>query len=239
MVAPRYLLLLALSSISFAGCAASLQDFHYSVVNKSRAEYAWLTNTSFGERWDYGSDYACGYKSGYYDASTGKGCVLPAVPPPCYWSTKYQSCEGQKQIQDWYRGYQCGVAAAQGSGYPFFHNVPVGPQAPVVNKDGCGMCYAPPCCLCENTAAPAATAAGLPLMPGSPAATAMANNLPATDGERATAVPALEARAAAGSTGAVVAGLIGPTGSAYPDADPRNVRTASAERPSAVHPTMR
>jgi hypothetical protein len=150
MVAPRYIILLAFSSLGLTGCAASLQDLHYSVVNKSRAEYAWYSGTTFGDRWNSGGDYAHGYKSGYYDASTGKGCVLPAVPPHCYWSTKYQSCEGQKQIQDWYRGYQCGVTAAQGAGYPYFHAVPIGPQAPVVNKDGCGMCYAPTGCLCEN-----------------------------------------------------------------------------------------
>jgi hypothetical protein len=150
MVAPRHLIMLACSALGLTGCAASLQDLHYSVVNKTRAEYAWYTNTSSGQRWNYGSDYAHGYKAGYYDASTGKGCSLPPVPPPCYWSTKYQCCEGQKHIQDWYRGYQCGATDAQGSGYPYFHSIPIGPQAPIINKDGCGACYAPTGCLCEN-----------------------------------------------------------------------------------------
>ena len=150
MVAPRKILLMALSSLGLTGCAASLQDLHYAAVNKTRAEYSWYSKTSLSDRWNCGSDYAYGYKSGYYDAATGKACTLPAVPPPCYWSTKYQCCDGQKQIQDWYRGYQCGVAAAQGTGYPSFHDVPIGPQAPVINKDGCGACYAPTGCLCED-----------------------------------------------------------------------------------------
>lgn len=150
MVAPRKLFLMALSSLGLCGCAASWQDLHYAAVNKTRAEYSWYSNTSLSDRWNCGSDYAYGYKSGYYDKATGKACTLPPVPPPCYWSTKYQCCEGQKHIQDWYRGYQCGVAAAEGSGYPYFHDVPLGPQAPVINKDGCGACYAPTGCLCED-----------------------------------------------------------------------------------------
>ncbi len=156
MVAPRKLLLMALSSLGLCGCAASWQDLHYAAVNKTRAEYSWYSSTSMSDRWNCGSDYAYGYKSGYYDKATGKACTLPAVPPPCYWSTKYQCCEGQKHIQDWYRGYQCGVAAAEGSGYPYFHDVPMGPQAPVINKDGCGACYAPTGCLCEDVVTPSA-----------------------------------------------------------------------------------
>lgn len=150
MVAPRYLRSLALMALSLTGCT-SFQDMHYSLTNKSRAEFAWYSRTTLSQRWNCGSDYAYGYKKGYTDASTGGGCVLPAVPPPCYWATKYQCCEGQKHIQDWYRGYQCGVTAAQGDGYPSFHTVPLGPQAPVINKDGCGMCYAPAGCLAEST----------------------------------------------------------------------------------------
>ena len=71
-----------------------------------------------------------------------------------------------KHIQDWYRGYQCGVAAAEGSGYPFFHDVPVGPQAPVINKDGCGACYSPTGCLCEDVGTPSMPPQGeLPEIP--------------------------------------------------------------------------
>ncbi len=210
MVAPRKLLLMALSSLGLCGCAASWQDWHYAAVNKTRAEYAWYSNTSMSDRWNCGSDYAYGYKMGYYDAATGKGCTLPPVPPPCYWSTKYQCCEGQKHIQDWYRGYQCGVAAAQGSGYPSFHDVPLGPQAPVINKDGCGACYAATGCLCEDVATPEAPAAGqLPAIPHISSSQSAMAALPAPPVYQASAV----GKSAVEQAGLGL-GLIGPTGPA-------------------------
>lgn len=137
---------------SSIGCAvgAGLQDAQYCIANKTRAEISWLTCNDWKQRWDLGSDYGCGYKQGYYDASTGRGCKLPAVPPPCYWSAKYQSCEGQQAIAAWYRGYQCGAAAAEGNGYPNFHAVPVGPCSPSVNQTGCQGCYSPDFCACNG-----------------------------------------------------------------------------------------
>lgn len=222
MVAPRHLLLLACSTLGLSGCTASLQDLHYSVVNKTRAEYAWYSNTSLGDRWNHGSDYAHGYKMGYYDAATGKGCALPAVPPPCYWSTKYQCCEGQKHIQDWYRGYQCGVAAAQGSGYPYFHSVPVGPQAPIVNKDGCGACYGPTGCLCEDSSTDD------PAVESSMAMT-QRSHTPAAGADASLGLQAASVQ----PTGAI--GLIGPVGPACgPNQSPAPpaVRTASMQGPA-------
>ncbi len=136
---------------SSMGCAtlAGLQDTQYCLTNKTRAEISWLTCNDWKQRWDLGSDYAAGYKKGFYDAATGRGCKLPAVPPPCYWSAKYQSCEGQEAVACWYRGYQCGTAAAQSKGYPSFHDVPVGPCAPSINVTGCQGCYSPDNCACN------------------------------------------------------------------------------------------
>lgn len=141
--------LLVASSI---GCAtgAGLQDCQYCLAQKTRAEISWLTCNDWKERWNLGSDYAAGYKKGFYDSSTGRGCKLPATPPPCYWSTKYQTCDGQKAIASWYRGYQCGAAAAQGEGHPSFNDVPLGPCAPSLNNTGCQGCYAPDNCPCNE-----------------------------------------------------------------------------------------
>ena len=146
-IAGQLCCLLVASSI---GCAtgAGLQDTQYGLAQKTRAEISWMTCNDWKERWDLGSDYAAGYKKGFYDASTGRGCKLPAMPPPCYWSTKYQSCEGQQAIAAWYRGYQCGVTAAQGTGYPSFNEVPLGPCAPSLNNTGCQGCYSPANCPC-------------------------------------------------------------------------------------------
>jgi len=139
---------------SSIGCAtgAGLQDAQYCLTNKTRAEVSWLTCNDCKQRWDLGSDYAKGYKRGFYEASTGRGCKVPAVPPPCYWSAKYQSCEGQEAIAAWYRGYQCGAAAAQGKGFPSFHEVPVGPCAPLINQTGCQGCYSQDNCACSEAA---------------------------------------------------------------------------------------
>ncbi len=147
--------LLSLLLITSTGCSgfAGLQDLHYCATNKSRAYIAWYSNADRTQRKALGSDYAHGYKLGFYDAATGRGCKLPAIPPPCYWSTKYQSCEGQAAIQDWYRGYQCGVTAAQAKGYPSFHAVPLGPCAPIVNETGCQGCSAPDYCNGGNCSA--------------------------------------------------------------------------------------
>lgn len=239
MVAPRKLLLMALSSLGLCGCAASWQDLHYAAVNKTRAEYSWYSSTSISDRWNCGSDYAYGYKSGYYDKATGKACTLPAVPPPCYWSTKYQCCDGQKHIADWYRGYQCGVAAAEGSGYPYFHDVPLGPQAPVINKDGCGACYAPTGCLCEDVVTPTTTTEGaLPAIPHlSSSQTDVAAHVPTQPVYQASAVG--EPPVAASHLHVFQPnlsshiGLIGPTGSAELPTKASASRTQSVPRVTA------
>lgn len=148
--ATGWILLLVVGTSLSTGCSsfASLQDWQYSWANKQRASAAYKSQLTVAERRELGSDYGDGFKKGFYDASTGRGCKTPAVPPPCYWSTKYQGCEGQKCIQNWFRGYQCGVAASEGKGFPAFHEVPVGPCAPRVNSSGCQGCYSPDYCEC-------------------------------------------------------------------------------------------
>lgn len=149
MVAPRDALLLTLGLFATSGCAG-VQDTEYAFANWTRSEICWLNNTTASQRRACSGDYEKGWKKGFYDSATGKACGLPAVPPPCYWSHKYQDCAGQKAISDWYRGYQCGVAAAESTGLPSFHDVPIGPCPPIINKTGCGACYSPDRCNCEN-----------------------------------------------------------------------------------------
>lgn len=145
-----WMLLLVTGASSFIGCSgvASFQDWQYCWANKHRASAAYKSQLTSAERREFGSDYGNGFKKGFYDASTGRGCKTPAIPPPCYWSAKYQSCEGQKCIQNWFRGYQVGAAAAEGEGFPSFHEIPVGPCAPRTNSSGCQGCYSPDYCEC-------------------------------------------------------------------------------------------
>lgn len=147
MFAPRYIGLLILSLSTASGCAG-LQDTEYAVSNWTRAECYWIGTGTFSERFQHSSDYAKGWKKGFYDAATGKACNDPAVPPPCYWAAKYQTCEGRNAILDWYSGYRSGAAVARSKGYPSFHDVPVGVCAPVVNQSTCSACLSPDKCNC-------------------------------------------------------------------------------------------
>lgn len=150
-MAPRFAIAAFLLSITLSGCATSagFQDWQYKHVNKKRASQAWRDCHSHEQRKCLSCDYEDGFKAGFFDTATGKDCKLPPVPPPKYWSVKYQCCEGQKHVQDWFRGYQCGIVAAEGKGFPNFSDVPTSPQAPVVNRTACGTCYSPDACNCE------------------------------------------------------------------------------------------
>lgn len=135
-----------------AGCVStsSLQDWNYRRVQKSRANIALHEEYDRDCRISVGHDFESGFKAGFVDAAMGKNCDLPAVPPPKYWSASYQSCEAQECVQAWFRGYQAGQTAADERGLSNFHQVPVSPHAPVLNKTTCGTCYAPGDCECNN-----------------------------------------------------------------------------------------
>lgn len=139
--------LLVIASVSMSGCA-SLQDWHFCYTNKSRAAEAWKCAFSSESRKCLSADFEAGFKKGYFDTAMNKDCRLPPVAPPKYWSARYQSCEGQACVQEWFRGYQHGIASAQSNSDVSSAEVPVSPCAPVVNKTGCGTCYSPNNCKC-------------------------------------------------------------------------------------------
>jgi hypothetical protein len=146
--------LLAVVCTMPCGCVsvAGLQDLHFSCANKHRANEAWKCNFSRDQRKACSEDFEHGFKQGYYDTAMGKDCRLPPVAPPQYWSARYQSCSGQCAVQDWFKGYQHGITAAQAGACPSFSEVPVSPGAPVLNKTGCGVCYSPDHCNCREPA---------------------------------------------------------------------------------------
>lgn len=185
----KYLLCLCLATAT--GCAAGIQDMNYCVTNKVRADMSWYSNTSFSERRELGPDYARGFKQGFYDAANGKGCELPAVPPPCYWAPKYQTCEGQQAVQCWYRGYRTGAAVAQGDGISAYNEVPVGPCAPQINTTGCQGCYSPPACAtnCGQCSVCVSQAEAMPIDEGM--VVPPASTIPSTNAPAAPALPTL------------------------------------------------
>jgi hypothetical protein len=66
----------------------------------------------------YSSNYAKGFKEGFADylVSGGSG-EPPLVPPPRYWTTRYESPTGVQAIEDWYAGWRHGAAVARATGY--------------------------------------------------------------------------------------------------------------------------
>ena len=148
MVTPRYALIAAVCAITLNGCVsmAGLQDWNYQRVNKVRAHQAWLECHDRQQRADLGHDYEQGFKAGFVDAATGRACDVPAVTPPKYWAASYQSCQGQVCVENWLTGYRAGLTAAQNRSFSSFNEVPVSACAPVLNRTGCGACYAEPDC---------------------------------------------------------------------------------------------
>jgi hypothetical protein len=62
-------------------------------------------------------DHFCaGYRQGYEDVARGSNGCTPNFPPRQYWSWKYQSAEGQKQVASWFSGYPHGARAAEEEG---------------------------------------------------------------------------------------------------------------------------
>lgn len=152
MATPRYALIAAVCAVTLNGCVsmAGLQDWNYRRVNKVRAQQAWLDCHTREQRACLGNDYEQGYKAGFVDAATGRACNVPAVTPPKYWAASYQSCEGQVCIDNWMTGYRAGLIAAQSRNFSAFNEVPVADCAPVLNRTGCGACYAEPDCSCSD-----------------------------------------------------------------------------------------
>lgn len=147
---------LCLAIISISGCTlcADKQDCHYFASARMDARSAWRNCYSHEKRKCLSAHFERGFKKGFSDTRSGKDCRLPPVAPPRYWSTRYQCCEGQACVQDWFRGYQQGIAVAESQGQKFFNEIPVSPNAPVLNKTACGMCQSVDPCECHLTAYP-------------------------------------------------------------------------------------
>lgn len=150
-MAPQHTLCLGLLCLTLGGCAcvATEQDWTYKLTQKQRAASCYTERYSSEQRKCLSCDFRSGFKEGYYETSIGKDCRVPPVAPPKYWSAHYQSCEGQVAVQDWFRGYQEGIAAASSSGHRYFNQVPVSAEAPIVNRTACGMCRSTDPCNCS------------------------------------------------------------------------------------------
>jgi len=124
----RVRLLTLLLGCALCGCAG-MQDYHYCLVQKHRADAAYkATYGHLGNRCS--RDYKDGWKQGYFDISTGQCDDPPAVPPCKYWEPRYQSLDGKAAIEDWYSGWQDGATAAVQDGNAYFHEIATSPTVP-------------------------------------------------------------------------------------------------------------
>lgn len=135
--------------VAGCSCIATKQDWHYQFANWRRANTAFDCCYTKEKQKCLGCDFERGFKRGFIDTSMGKDCRVPAVPPPRYWSAKYQCASGQEIVQSWFLGYEQGIIASQSAGYPEFNEVPVSVNAPVLNKTACGMCQSCDPCGCS------------------------------------------------------------------------------------------
>jgi hypothetical protein len=71
-------------------------------------------------------DEQCGFEDGFVDFLEAGGTGnAPPLPPRRYWKAKYQTPDGRRAVEDWFRGYEHGAIAAQASGYRGLVTVPL------------------------------------------------------------------------------------------------------------------
>ena len=69
----------------------------------------------------FSADARSGFEAGFIDYLDAGGIGhLPPLPPRRYWKSAYQTPEGQRAMQEWFRAYEHGAAIAEASGYRQF-----------------------------------------------------------------------------------------------------------------------
>ena len=159
-----FLGLLTLAALgSLAGCA-SIEDCKYETGQKLRAWHAF-------EEYKHtcGSplsiDYACGWKSGYYDVATGGNGCPPLTAPQRYWKPSQILARCDQDRKQWYIGFQDGAAYASRMPDTHYLKLWMPPCQPCgCRADGCptGSCHPP---VCEHREGIIDSGAGYPIGP--------------------------------------------------------------------------
>jgi hypothetical protein len=93
--------------------------------NRRLANEAWTQAQGADPGHGYSKDYARGFTDGFADYLDTGGCGgPPPLPARRYWLLHYRTPQGHAAINDWFAGFQHGVAAAQESGYRRWVTVP-------------------------------------------------------------------------------------------------------------------
>ncbi|QDU62604.1 hypothetical protein Pan216_34710 [Planctomycetes bacterium Pan216] len=81
----------------------------------------------------YSVDYADGFKEGFVDfVRYGSPDVPRPLPPRKYWRNRYQTPQGLQAMEDWFAGFDHGMAAAHDGGYRSFVVIPT--QVPELGR---------------------------------------------------------------------------------------------------------
>lgn len=73
--------------------------------------------------------FRAGFTQAFEDLALGGRPVLPAAPPPKYWSAYYRSCRGRPAVSEWYAGYAQGLSAADAVGVTDWNRIVLSPTA--------------------------------------------------------------------------------------------------------------
>jgi hypothetical protein len=73
--------------------------------------------------------YEQGFEQAYIDLAEGGDGSLPAIAPERYWHCTYRSPSGQALADEWFAGYEAGVASAQSTIYNSPPVVPISSTA--------------------------------------------------------------------------------------------------------------
>ena len=109
----------------FVGCLAARNTFDEPL--HGYRNHVWANrafNLRYGNRdVDFEDHFKQGFVDGYCDVCNGGDGYVPAVPPKDYWSYQYQSPEGAKCVNTWFKAYPLGVKAAREDGSGSFQKV--------------------------------------------------------------------------------------------------------------------
>jgi hypothetical protein len=76
--------------------------------------------------------FKMGFVAAYEDLALNRKPSPPIVPPAMYWNAYYRSCAGQGCIDDWFAGYDAGLASGFNSSVSRFHEV-------YLRRGGCNL----------------------------------------------------------------------------------------------------
>jgi hypothetical protein len=154
-------------------CFEVNRDFDYlssKIRYQSLATLAWedLHRANPGQA--VSEDYVCGFKEGYADfLESGGSGEPPTIPPPRYWSSRYQTPEGYRAIEDWFSGFRFGAGVAKESGYRQWVVIPTaGPPPHPADPQGPGDGSRPGWLSPSPTGVPPGAEPGLPPAAGDP-----------------------------------------------------------------------